>query len=272
MITLPHLDTNITLACQNSCVACNHLVVPYRSATGGPPSTTPDQVASDLGSLAKILHVNAWGALGGEPTLHRDLVQILLAAEESGIADIIELWSHGQTLHRAENQHGAAFWTSFDRLIVSAYPGKHTPESLAWIEAQCREYQIEYILKDESQHPNFTALLDAAPSGPAYTREKYQACWFRTMARTADFGYFFTCCTAPHIPHLLQGQSFGTDGIAIKDITEEGLLAYLNQPTPLGACTVCAGRMTRTAVNIPWAEYRDKREWLAKSAGLETAR
>jgi hypothetical protein len=64
----------------------------------------------------------------------------------------------------------------------------------------------------------------------------------------------------------MQGKAFGTDGIPVKDITEELLSNYLTRTEPLGACTICAGRDTAKA--IPWQEIKDPVRWINASKGL----
>jgi hypothetical protein len=261
MILIPHLETDVTQACQLSCVACNHEVPLWRKF--GPWQADAEQVEKDLNHLATFLHAERWGALGGEPTLHRNLVDILLVARDSGIAERTEVWSNGLLLPRM----GPDFWRSFDILVLSVYPGKHDESSLDWITKKCQDESVELVVKDERKHPNFKTLFEPVPTGDSATRAKFAGCFFRSFSRVANYGFFFTCCCAPHMPMLVQGKPFGTDGVRIETLTEEGLLAYLTRTEPLGACANCAGR--DTAVSIPWSEQRDSAKWLKESAGVQ---
>lgn len=261
VIRIPHLETDITTACQLSCVACNHHVPLWRKY--GPTMADPRQVELDLTTLATFLHADRWGALGGEPTLHKGLVEILGIVRDSGIADRIEVWTNGLTLERMSE----AFWRSFDILVVSIYPGKHTKESLEWIQAKCADSGVEFSPRDETSNPNFRTLLEPMPTDPATTRAKFAGCFFRHFSRVANNGYFYTCCCAPHMPGLVQGRDFTGDGVRIEGLNERLLTAYLKREEPLGACSSCAGR--DTAVGIPWSEERDPTKWLALSAGKE---
>ncbi len=259
---IPHLETDITLACQLSCVACNHHVPLYRARKGGPPSADPVQVEKDLTHLATFLHADKWGALGGEPTLHAKLVDILHIVRDSGICDEIEVWTNGLTLPKMKPE----FWKAFDTLVVSIYPGKHTAESLAWIQAKCADEGVVFSPRDETRNPNFKTLFEPVPTAEAATRAKFAGCFFRHFSRVANNGYFFTCCCAPHMPGLVQERNFGDDGIAITGLTEATLTAYLLRTEPLLACYNCAGR--DTAVPLVWAEEKDPSAWLKASAGL----
>lgn len=260
MILMPHLETDITTACQLSCVACNHHVPLYR--TRKPLHANVTQVYQDLFTLARFVHAERWGALGGEPTLHANLVEILQVARDSGIADKTEVWTNGLTLRKMSNE----FWKSFDILVLSIYPGKHTEESLAWIAEKCAETGVELSLRDERNNHNFRTLLEKEPTDPVTTRLKFRSCFFRQFSRVANNGYFYTCCCAPHMPTLVQNRPATEDGIAIDGLTEGALLAYLKREAPLGACTSCAGR--DTAVPIAWREEKNPQAWLKASAGL----
>lgn len=264
MIQIPHLETDITQACQLSCVGCNHSVPLWRSRKGGPWAADPRQVERDLRNLSRVVHADRWGALGGEPLLHHNLIDILKIARDSGIADRTEVWSNGILLPRQPRE----FWRSFDVLVLSVYPGKHTDATIEWIKAKSGAEGVELVIKDERAHPNFKTMLEPhEDTNPAYTRAKFAGCFFRWFSRVANFGHFFTCCCGPHLPMLVQGQEFGTDGIPITDtITEEEVAAYLTRTEPLGACKVCAGR--DTARPIKWHEEKDPARWKAASAGI----
>ncbi len=263
MITLPNLDCDVTSACQLSCIECNRMVTPYRYAKGGPPSTTPAIVAHDLEHFGKVARTHRWAALGGEPTLHKDLVAILKVVRDSGVAMNVAVWTNGLRLRQMKSD----FWRAFDTLVMTVYPGKHDDASVAWVVAKCKDEGVELEIKDERHHHNWTRVLEPVPTSPQVTAEKFRDCWFKTYSRTLNFGYLFLCCPSPHVPQLLQGRPFGSDGIPVEGLTEEKLLAFLHRTTPLGSCTVCAGRNTPSAVAVPWREEKDLAKWLKASAG-----
>jgi len=260
MIHLPHLETDVTVACQLSCVACNHHVALYRGA-GQVWQSEPRQVERDLGLLSRIAHADAWAAIGGEPLLHRQLLDILHVARASGVADRVEVWTNGLKLAEQPRE----FWRSLDVLVLSAYPGHASDAGVAWARARCADEGVDFQLKDERNRPNFRTLFEPQPTDAEETRAKFRGCFFRSYSRVVDRGYFFTCCCAPHMPGLIQGRPFGTDGVAIELLTEEGLRAYLDRTEPLAACRVCAGR--DTALPIVWREERDPVRWVVASAG-----
>lgn len=270
MIRMAHLETDITTACECACISCNHLVPIWRKA--GVWRSDPDQVARDLNHLSSIMHADAWGALGGEPTLHPELPAILKIVRESGIADTIQVWTNGILLSNINNKLSRRFWDEsqglFDELVLSRYEGKLSDSDVDFISYACGLAGIRLTIKDERTWHNFRTNLEPEPTDPATTKAKFDGCFFRQFSRVANRGFFYTCCCSPQMPVLLQGRPHGSDGIAIdKYLTEEALSSYLTRSEPLGCCTICAGR--DTAKPIQWGEERDPEKWLQKSRGLE---
>lgn len=267
MIRIPHLETDVTRACQLSCVGCNHEVPLWRVYPGGPPATTALQVEQDLAHLAGIVHADRWGALGGEPLLHKDIAAIGQVARASGVADRIEVWTNGLMLSRM----GTNFWRSFDIVVLSAYAGKLTDEDVSWIASKCTDEGVVLDLKDHRAGGpfagNFMTLFELEPTEPAATRRKFAGCFFRQFSRVANDGFFYTCCCAPHMPVLIQDRPMGSDGVRIEGLTEAGLKAYLERSEPLGCCSICAGR--ETAKPLEWREQKDPEAWRRASAGVQ---
>ncbi len=261
VIRIPHLETDLTVACQLSCVSCNHMVPMWRKH--GVWRADKDQIKKDLFHLSSFVHADRWGALGGEPLLHPNITHILRIVKGSGICDLIEVWTNGLLLQKMPEE----FWYSpLDIIVLSRYEGKLSDEDVEWIADKCHVSGFQLEIKDERTWRNFRTNLESIPTDPIETKSKYDGCFFKSFSRVANNGYFYTCCCSPHMPRLLQGRPEGSDGIAIEGLTEEGLQAYLTRSEPLGCCTVCAGRDTAKA--IEWSEERDPQKWLEKSKGL----
>lgn len=261
MIQLPHLETNVTIACQHRCVACNHFV-PIQVRDFKASMVRPEMLARDLAIFSTIVRVHGYALIGGEPLLHPEIVTLMEIANESGIADRVEVWTNGAALR----EMGDDFWKAADVLVVSAYPGKLDDDELGWIGAACQESGTTLIVKDERTVPNFSRLLEPKPTTGEALQRKYDHCFFKSYSRVLDHGYFFRCCTSPFIPKLLLDQPFGTDGIAIEGLTEAGLQAFLDLSEPMVSCGICAGRAGR-GQPIAWREVKDPNEWLRASAG-----
>lgn len=271
-VQLPHLESNVTIACTRRCVHCNHFV-PAQVDRVKASMITPSQLAEDLRHFGKVAHAKGYALIGGEPTLHPQLDLLCVLAKESRIADRLEIWTNGeplaQQLPRLED-----FWTApWDDLVVSAYPGVLNDADILYLKDRTETHGKVFHLKDERAHPNFTRLL--VPDLPEYTnpvqtQRRYDACWFKTYSRVLDFGYFYRCCTSPFIPQLLQGRPVGADGLKVDEsLTVEKLETFLIRTGAMESCTRCAGRNTPEAAGVQWGEEKDPAAWLRKSAEIQ---
>ncbi len=259
---LPHLESNVTSACQLRCVSCNHLVALDAVAKPKPFMMDEDVFQRDLENFSRLATVEKFGFLGGEPLLHPRLVNLIFIAKASGIAKELEVWTNGLRVTAMTDQ----FWLApFDTLVVSAYPGHVNDDMLDSIRLRCHQWGKTLVLKDERLNPNFTQLLKTSPGNAQAT---YDQCWFRTFSRVLDNGFLYQCCCGPYVPRLLLGLPEGTDGLAITTTTTvSDVASYLNRREALASCSPCAGRNTADAVPVPWEEIRDPKLWLERSSG-----
>lgn len=265
---LVHLETNVCIACQLRCASCNHFVA-MQTDRFKSSMIPPDVLERDLLHFSRVCHVDGYAMIGGEPTLHPALVDLLKVARSSGVTDCLEVWTNGiGVVDRYPANH--TFWQSFDLLVLSRYPGRLTDDEVSTISARCSESNIRLRIMDERVSPNWTQLLDAETSDDTYAQLKYDACWFKGYSRVLDWGYFGRCCTSPFIPSLIQGRHFGDDMLPVDEhLTEEKLAAFLEQTAFMESCRDCAGRNTPSSVPIVWREEKDPAKWLQASRGLE---
>ncbi len=259
---LPHLETNVTSACQLRCAHCNHFVALDAEARPKPFMLDPEDFARDLANASRLLHVDKFGFLGGEPLLHPKLPYLIEIAKKSEIADLLEVWTNGL---RAVTMPDTFWQAPFDILVVSAYPGQLSDCDIESIADRCHIWNKAFDLKDERRHPNFTQLLKKEPG---HAQATYDRCWFRTFSRVLDNGFLYQCCCGPFVPRLLLGLPEGTDGLKIDMFTtHDEVVGYLHRKDALLSCAPCAGRNTADAVPVPWEEIRDPKLWLERSSG-----
>ena len=256
MIRLPHLETNVTMRCQLSCRSCNHFVPMLRKQ---PRDITPAQMRRDLAKLGKVAHSKAYALLGGEPLLHKKILELMEVGIGSGIADVLEIWTNGLLLEEQPKE----FWELAQKIVLSAYPGKMDDKSVAWVKCKCLENGVQLEIKDARSLNYYTALL-TRPKSPEAAARAYRDCWYRTYTYSVDAGHFYRCCTTPFIPEMVLGLPRETDGLSLEGITEEKLLAYMMQAETPAACTVCGMAVN---ANHAWLEVKDPREWLEQSHG-----
>jgi len=246
MITRPHGETNITLACQNKCVACNHFIPVQRTWF-----IEPEDLKRDLEIAAKIVHFERYNLVGGEPMLHPRLMELLHILKDSGIADTIEITSNGQAIESMPDE----FFQILDELILTPY--KMTSEQIQYTKDKCAEFGLAL-----QWHPViFTEVAYARKASQIDAFHRYKACWYNVNRHVIDGGYFYRCCTAPFIPVLMLGLEKEHDGIPLDGLTEEQLDEYLNQSITPEACYVCASNCGR---QLPWREV-SRENWFKES-------
>lgn len=245
MIRLPHLETNITTACQLACRDCNHFVPMQYKA---PQFASVKKIEEDLAILSRIAKADAYALIGGEPLIHPDLISILKVVRESGISDMIEVWTNGLLIERISNN----LFYMIDRLVLSLYAGKNV--NVDYIRDRCQESGTELQIKD--QLPFTNVLHKDRSKGRANV--KWFRCWYRKNLHVVDNGFFYRCCTSPFIPKLILNEPEGTDGIPLEGITEEALREFLNRSEPMLSCEVCGGH---NGIKRPWKEV-DRKEWI----------
>jgi organic radical activating enzyme len=254
-ILLPHLETNITIACTLRCVGCNHYV-----GMQSPAYVNPQQVERDLGKLRTVAHAEKYALIGGEPLMHKRIVDILRIAKGSEISDHVEVWTNGMLARRMKED----FWMMVDGLVVSLYPGKLSDADIEYIADKCADYGVALEWKDMRRSSYFTQLLYRETATPEQAHARYRQCWYKSYCHVVDNGFFYRCCTTPFVPKLILGLPEGTDGLPLDGITEEALQAFLKQDETPISCTRCAAHNGR---HIEWREERDPAKWLEASMG-----
>ena len=248
MITLEHIETDITSACNNVCVCCDHYspLLPKRFVK-------PEDYRRELAAAAKLIHAKEYSLLGGEPTLHPQLLDILTIARESGICDRLQVITNGQTIRNQAPE----FWERIDSLWITRYTGKIPSADIDWAKGMCMERGLEFVLKDRGiLSRTFTA--HEVSEGEAQGR--FSRCHLK-HCNILDGGYLYLCCAAPFVAPLLIGLPEGTDGIDLSTATEADVQAYLARPGAFQGCKRC---VEVDGIIFPWREST-RANWRADS-------
>jgi GTP 3',8-cyclase len=243
VIHFPHLETNITTYCQNKCVGCNHLT----PLVDKPAHLDPKIIERDLNIARNIMHANDYTLVGGEPTLHPAIMDIIGIVKRSDIADGMVIYTNGQSMRHLPDD----FYREIDQLIVTPY--KLDMEEINFIANKCDELNVKF----ERHTTTFTQAFYKKRHSCNDAEEIYRACWFRWNRRVIENGYFHRCCLSPFIPALTGGKH---DGLALNGISENALVEYLNEPVP-DICFTCG---SNCGVPIGWKETT-KENWIADS-------
>ena len=252
-VQLPHIDLMVCTACQLRCVGCTNFMGVL------PMEVWPaDEVKADIDAAARVLHAKVGCLLGGEPTSHPKLIELMRHTAASGVCDRVQVLTNGMRLHRMRDE----FWTELDWLKISIYPGKTPPANIDLAKQRQAEHGFQLEFYDVEGDP-FRAVLTDRPHEGNGAQRTYNRCWYRTYTRKVERGYFYRCCTSPSISQTVLGLPPDADGIALDGLTPEQLQQFLDQPEHMQSCTRCYGNL---GPRIPqWSEVRNQDEWMKAS-------
>ncbi|MGC3858613.1 radical SAM protein [Micromonospora chersina] len=243
------LEINATLHCNMRCTSCSHLSPLFRKEV-----VDPTELSRQLSVLSTYYHASFVKILGGEPLLHPDLLGVIRAVRDSGVADTILLCTNGTLLPRAPE----ALWDAVDALEISVYPSRMIdPEQIAHYQAMAARHGVELTV---NYYEHFrVAYSETGTDSPALVQEIYETCklvkvW---LAHTMIDGWFYKCPQSVFLPRQVENADWDgrIDGLEITDSVEfrDRLVEFLNAPTPLRACRNCLGSVGRIH---PHAEVR----------------
>jgi organic radical activating enzyme len=242
-------EVNIVEHCNLRCRSCTHLspVLPKHFVD-------PGALSSDLTALGRSYHATVLKILGGEPLLHPNLLDVIMAARESQVAEKMEIWTNGLLLPRMERR----VWEAVDSVRISLYPGR-----------SLKQHQLDRCI--DLAHRNNVPIRykryqafqesysEQGTDDPSLVKKIYAVCneAHRWRCHTVANGWFFKCPQSYMIP---KGMSLGPEttyrnGIKIDDSPEfrDRLLSYLTSPEPLPACHNCLGSAGK------WFEHQQVR-------------
>lgn len=199
----------------------------------------PDAAWRDLNALSLHAHFQMICLVGGEPTLHPKLLEFLLIARESGIADQVVVVTNGSRL----KQMPPAFWKSIDVLRYSMY-GKRDMDVLPFAEHQCAESGVEL---QAWEYPEFFKQFKATPDDGV---ESFKNCAWKSDCFTVHEGAFYLCPQSAFFPSRILGKN-STAGLPLLGMTEEKLNNFLNRSAPFAACKICCAG---DKIPAPWKE------------------
>jgi organic radical activating enzyme len=248
-------EVNIVEHCNLSCRSCSHLspAMPRRSID-------PSPLHNDLTILARHYRARWLRLLGGEPLLHRDILGVIEAARQSGVADAICVVTNGVLLPRMTS----GFWRAVDRVEISQYPGYELSadqQRACQEKAQAAGATIELQSRTQFRESYSEYGIDDMKVVQAI----YDTClvvhdW---RCHTVADGRFYKCPQSYLLPKVISAclSNQVTDSIPIKDTEDFGveLLGFLQSSQSLQTCGHCLGTTGRqfTHVQTKRAKFRD---------------
>jgi hypothetical protein len=248
---LPQVEVGICRRCVNSCAGCNHM-----SALALPPFNMPVSVLrEDLLKFGQVAQIGKLSLLGGEPTLHPEIDEIIAAAQWTGVAGIVSLITNGQLLDRMSD----TFWRLIRKIELDVYPGKLTATQVAWVRDKAREHGIDLLVVQIGKF--YKCLRSGREETPEQVQRRFDSCPTGHLCVCLDYGHVYRCPQASIIPPLLlKDQPATVDGLALEGITVERLKMYLESRQPLKSCARCS-------VQESWFNWHEttRERWLEES-------
>lgn len=173
MIDIIHLDLNIVRHCNMRCVSCSHA-----SPFAEPWSMTLEMIERDLLALKPLIKVVNMSVVGGEPTLHKDLPDILRLLKKIRIDDRSMVITNGKLLPRMKDE----FWEELEILKISIYPG-FQESTLVLAKEKAEKYRFHL---DVQEFPEFFQQFDVVPDGSSFHN-----CPWKSDCYTVHDGFFF---------------------------------------------------------------------------------
>jgi organic radical activating enzyme len=206
------------------------------------------EIEAQCRTMARVLDVDVFKIMGGEPLLHPEITAILGVLKETGISETIRLFTNGLLLHRMTDD----FWRALDHLTISSYSSAPVkPDHLRLAEDKAREFDVVLNVKPVDRFSE--VMASARRADDAATQAVYEACWLRHRCLVVRGGVFYKCTRAAYQKDFrerldVHGRELdavpepGDDGIALDAMDfEDRLLAYLNADQALASCRYCHG-------------------------------
>lgn len=251
MLKRDYIEYGVTEHCNLKCDGCT-VFAPFLK----PFFADLENYRRDVLAMAKSIHVKRFRLLGGEPTLHKQIIDFINIAKDSGIARKrlpgqnvgVGICSNGGLAHTLDDE----FFKVIDFLDISVYPASH----IDYIE-------LGNLLKDKQQkfgfnlrimgHKNEFQIvnLDKEISDPAKVQKIYDTCAIAHSWSCHHFfdGYYYKCAKPIYQNKYFERRGIKTDidyrkvdGISIHEPDfEKRVKAYIDDKKPLEACKLCLG-------------------------------
>jgi len=254
------MELNVARSCTFACSSCNHASTKFTERY----FMTPEVVRRDVGVMKDHLRVKLFMAQGGEPTLNKDLVEILGIMYDSQMARQCGVLSNGTLLKKMKDDLWEMLASRKMELRLSCYPD--LDPTIVPFALEIGQKWGFFVRPQEINA--FKPVFRSVPDGSTY----YGCPWNRCL--TIHENFFYLCPLSAFWPEQFMKRaerwkdiSPTVDGLEIQGMTDEKLDAFLKRRHPLESCKICSGA---TGDSIPWHQNHSKAEW-EKEAGVAEA-
>lgn len=247
MIYREYLEADIIDQCNLKCSHCSHHS-PYMDAG----VYDLNQFENDVKNLARVLHVNKFRILGGEPLLNCNLIKYIQILKKYNLADNIGICTNGILLDLIDKK----LLTEMDFLDISFYPSLKEPlrkkvmrnikRLLSIDKTKITVEEWKYFRKTETLVENKDEKL---------VKKIWDACYVKDLAHAIYKGYYVRCTASQNKGKFLKKMGVkdignllvpGRDGLSLNTPNlEDALINYIESNKPLGACKWCVGTSSK---------------------------
>ncbi len=279
MIERVYLEFYLTYHCNLKCANCS-VGSPYIDPTF---YTDFEQFKTDIDNLALYMRVNTIRLLGGEPTLHPDIVKYMKYIHESELTITgVNVATNGIALKTMPPE----FWQYIHKCNISEYKntGINYEKLYEWLDDNNYPYnKVHELMRDSCMHDywlenhgeewvnsaqgpvwSFKELELYQESKPEVAQEIYTNCPSKDTVHAFNNGKYYNCGFSIH--RNIHYESMGidlpydfreTDGIVIdNDFTENYYDLINSKDININACRWCKGYGQKTSEISDWIPHR----------------
>lgn len=224
-------ELNIVRHCNFSCAECNH-----NSPNAAPKFMNYSQAGIDLEYISRIAKFERLVIQGGEPLLHKRIIDFMYLVKEFDIANHYAILTNGSLLLSKDNEFFEVVKKLEFQIRVSLYPKLSI--SYEKLKRLLEGFNINFYIEPFEE---FTKMQ-------VVHKDKGERIWKECLWKhcyTIHEGYLYHC------PISAFFQPLGYEGYLIKDLTTAKLQEILTRQTPLRMCETCGGGLGE---KIKWQE------------------
>lgn len=261
MIFREYLETDIIDNCNLRCQHCSH-----HSPFMDKGVYDLNQFENDVRKLSKVLHVEKFRILGGEPLLNPNLKKYLEIASKYNLADNIGVCTNGTLLDLVDEE----LLSGMDFLDISLYlsMGKPFLEKI-WKNIN-RLLSIDKTKISVEEWRYFrTAETLVENKDEKLVRKIWNSCYVKDGAHAIYKGYYVRCTASQRKGQFLKKMRVagaenllvpGAGGLNLNIANlEEKLIKYINSDIPLEACKWCLGVSSKRIQHLQRDEQNQSR-------------
>lgn len=238
-LLIPEIEFNIVSHCNLNCKDCSHLS-PYNDVE----FSDLESFKRDIDAVAACVNVNKFQFVGGEPLLHKKIIDYIKYVKNKGFIKSLNVITNGVLLSRMTDE----FFQLVSFIGVSAYPDVLEINKIKEL-LNSKKLLNKSLKTVISLKPLMREMNRLSPSNDEETKKTFDDCLIAHAwhCHIIHKGRYYKCSRPIYTNNWLEHNgieksNFDDDGIAIHEPNfKDRLVAYLNNETPFLACKWCFG-------------------------------